>query len=145
VDVKTIASPVVLWIVRRCHPPVVLAVIPFTFRPPTDPVLFSTIPVTGPLATVPAEVLRNSRLFEPMLVPETLSAVPVVVALLLTRAPVAPGLNGFSSHTATVPPPLAEKLVFVPVLSVMPPENVIVSVLLVAETPAPDVTFSEPA
>src|SRR5690606_11089916 len=97
VDVNRIATPSVRWIV----PPVPAAPVPLTLRPPPDPVLLSTIPLVGPLAPVPAEMLRNSRWFELIVVLATLSAVPVVVVRVLTRRPVAPGLHGFSSQTST--------------------------------------------
>ena len=82
------------------------------------------------------EMLRNSRLFDPMFVLVTFSAVPVVVVSVLTRPPVAPGLQGFSSHTFTVPPPVAVKPALLPVDSEIPPEKVIVvPVLFVREIP----------
>ena len=61
--------------------------------------------------------------------------------------PVAAGLHGFSSQTLTVPPPVAVNAAFAPVDSVMPPLKVKVAAALlpVSETPAPDVTLSEPA
>ena len=73
-----------------------------------------------------------------MVVALTLSAVPVVVVILLISAPVAAGLHGFSSHTFTVPPPVAVKALLAPVESTRPPLKLIVApVLLVSETPLP--------
>src|SRR5258706_13143892 len=76
-------------------------------------------------------ILRNSNLFAPMVVLTTLSAVPVVVVSVLTNAPVAAALHGFSSQTLTVPPPVAVKAAIAEVESVRPPEKVIVALLLV--------------
>jgi len=115
--------PVVFWIV----PPLFAVPVPFTLSPPLVPVVFRIIPFVGPLAPVPAEILRNSRLFEPMVVLATFNAVPVVVVNVFALAPVAAGLHGFSSHTLIVPPPVAVKAGFVPVEREIPPENVIVA------------------
>lgn len=111
---------------------------PDTVSPPDEPVVFSTTPFAGPLAAVPAEMLRNSSLFAPMVVSATLSAVPVVAERRLTTAPVAPGLHGFSSQTSTVPPPVAAKAGLAPVLNSRPPEKrTVAPVLPVSETPLP--------
>ena len=116
--------------------------LPVTVRPPAVPVLLSTIPLAAPFA----EMLRNSSLLAPIVVLATLRAVPVVVVSVFTSVPVAAGLQGFSSHTVIVPPPVAVNAALAPVDSVMPPLNVNVAaaLLLVSETPAPDVTLSEP-
>ena len=128
---------VAFWIV----PPLPAAPVPVTVNAPL-PVVFRLIPLTGPLA----EMLRNVSPLAPMVVLATLSAVPVVVVSVFTNAPAA-GLHGFSSHTLTVPPPVAVKAALAPVFSVIPPLNVNVdaALLLVSATPAPDVTLSEPA
>ena len=97
------------------------------------PVWFRMMPFGAPLA----EMLRNVRPLAPIVVLATLSAVPVVVVIVLTRAPAA-GLHGFSSQTLTVPPPVAVKAALAPVDSSRPPEKVIVApVLLVSEMPLP--------
>ena len=84
------------------------------------------------------EMLRNSRLFAPIVVLATLSAVAVVVVIVLTSAPVAAGLHGFSSQTLIVPPPVAVNAALAPVERTRPPEKVIVApVLLVSEMPLP--------
>src|SRR6476660_1627065 len=88
-------------------PPVLLAIVPpepaepvpLTFNPPLEPVVLRMMPLLEPPFD---EILRNSRLFEPMVVFATSSAVPVVVVSVLTSAPVAAGLHGFSSQTLTV-------------------------------------------
>src|SRR5437588_4893272 len=104
------------------EPPQLPAELPLTLRPPLDPVALKLMPLTAPLA----EMLRNSRLLLPIVVLVTVSAVPVVVVRVLTNAPVAPGLQGFSSQTLTVPPPVALNAGFPPVLSDSPPLKVIV-------------------
>src|SRR6185295_2229190 len=139
--VSEIPAPVAFWIV----PPVPAPPVPVTIRPPAAPVLLSKIPFTGPLATVPAEIFWNSSLFAPIVVFATFSAVPVVVVIVLTLAPVDAGLQGFSSQTSTVPPlvasgpgPVAVKAGFPPVDSARPPEKRIVApVLMVREMPPP--------
>ncbi len=87
------------------------------------------MPLVAPLA----EILRNSRSFEPMVVLATLRAVPVLVVNALTTEPVEAGLQGFSSQTLTVPPPVAVKAGLVPVESESPPEKVIVAPVLPAK------------
>ena len=73
---------------------------------------------------------------EPIFVLATLRAVPLVVVNVLTSAPVAAGLHGFSSQTFTIPPPVAVKAGFVPVERASPPEKVTAApVLPVNETP----------
>src|ERR671925_509504 len=69
--------------------------LPFTASPPFEPVVFNTIPLVAPFD----EMLRNSRLFAPIVVLTTLSAVPVVDVSVLTTEPVAAGLHGLSSQT----------------------------------------------
>src|SRR5258706_11396013 len=120
------SAPVLLEMV----PPVQVAAevhvppLPETVRPPV-PALSSTMPLALPL---PFDViLRNSNLFAPMVVLVTFSAVPVVVVSVLTNAPVAAGLHGFSSQTLTVPPPVAVKAALAPVESNSPPEKLIVA------------------
>src|SRR5215212_896078 len=71
--------------------------LPLTMSAPFDPVVLRTIPFAAPFD----EILRNSRLFEPIIVFATLSAMPVVVVRVLTSTPVAAGLHGFSSQTLT--------------------------------------------
>lgn len=99
---------------------------PLITKPPLLPVVFSTMPFVAPLA----EMLRNSKLLEPIVVLATFSAVPVVVVRLFTNAPVAPGLQGFSSHTFTVPPPVAVKAGLALVFKVNPPAKVMVAPVL---------------
>jgi hypothetical protein len=92
------------------------------------------MPLVGPDAAVPAEILRNFKPPAPIVVFATLSAVPVVVVRVLAV-----------SVDVTVPPPVATKAGLVPVLSVRVPVKPIVEpVLLVSETPAPEVTFIVP-
>src|SRR5262245_50250716 len=99
--------------------------LPVTISPPLDPVLLRTMPLVGPLAAVPAEMLRKVGPRAPMFVLVTFRAVPVVVAIVLVE-PV----------TLTVPPPVALKALLAPVDNVTPPLNVIVPlVLLVSEMP----------
>ena len=130
VDVKLTPVTVLLLIV----PPVPAAPVPTTFKPPALPVMFRMMP-EFPLA-VGALILRNSKLFAPMFVLATFSAVPVVVVNVLTNAPVAPGTHGVSSQTLTVPPPVAVNAGFAAVLRTTPPLKVIVPpVLLVREIP----------
>src|SRR3954468_9354435 len=115
-------------------PPTDAVPLPVTSRRPLDPVELSTIPFVGPLAAVPAEMLLNVSPLAPIVVLVTLRAVPVVVASVLV-APV----------TVTVPPPVAAKAAFAPVDNVSVFEKDIVEpVLLVNETPAPEVTLSVP-
>src|SRR5215217_4633970 len=95
------SAPVLLAIV----PPEPAEPVPLTFNPPLEPVALRMMPLLEPPLD---EMLRNSRLFEPMVVLVTLSAVPVVLVSVLTNAPVAAGLQGFSSQTLMVAPaPLA--------------------------------------
>src|SRR3972149_95605 len=104
------------------EPPQVPLELPFTFRPPLAPVVLSTMPLVGPLAAVPAEILRNSSLFAPIVLLVTFSAVPRVGVSLLIRAPVAAALQGLSSQTSTADaPPVAAKAGLAPVLSTRPP------------------------
>src|SRR5258706_1221558 len=137
------SAPVLLEMV----PPVQVAAevhvppLPETVRPPV-PALSSTMPLALPLSF--EVILRNSNLFAPMVVLTTLSAVPVVVVSVLTNAPVAAELHGFSSQTLTVPPPVAVKAAFAEVESVRPPEKVIVALLLVvSDTPVLGPPLSE--
>src|SRR5215203_1783998 len=128
--VSEIPAPVEALIV----PPVPALPVPVTLRPPDAPVVLRTIPLVAPFA----EILRNSRLFALIVVFATLNAVPVVVVILLIRAPVAAPLQGFSSQTSTVPPPVAAKAALPPVESVRPPENrTVAPVLPLKETPLP--------
>jgi hypothetical protein len=116
------------WIV----PPEPAVPVPLTVNAPA-PVLFRLMPFVPPFA----EMLRNVMPLGPIVVLATLSAVPVVVVIVLTRAPAA-GLHGFSSQTLTVPPPVAVNAGLAPVESTNPPENVMVApVLLVSEMPLP--------
>ena len=125
-------APVVFWMVPP-EPLLLPPLSPFTVSPPLDPVVFRTMPFVAPLD----EMLRNSRLFEPIVVLATLSAVPVVVVSVLTSAPVAAGLHGFSSQTLTVPPPVAVKAALVVVLIASPPLKVTVPLsLLSSKTPS---------
>jgi hypothetical protein len=118
VVVSEIPSAVEFWIV----PPLFAVPDPVTVRPPLEPVLFSTMPLEAPLEAM----LRNVMSLTPIVVFTTLSAIPEVV--VITFPPV----------TLIVPPPVALKAPFVPVLSDMPPEKLIVApVLLVRVMPVP--------
>ena len=77
--VSDIPAPVLCWIV----PPDPALPDPRTDRPPLEPVLLSTMPLAGPDAPVPAEMLLNFRPLAPMVVFATLSAVAVVVVRVL--------------------------------------------------------------
>src|SRR5215208_5526840 len=48
-------------VVFRMVPPLLALPVPVTVRLPEEPVLLSTMPLVGPLAAVPAEMLRNFR------------------------------------------------------------------------------------
>ena len=87
---------------------------PVTVKLPA-PVLFDTMPLVAPLA----EMLRNVSPLAPIVVLATLSAVAVVVVMVLPL-PVA----------LIVPPPVAEKPAFVPVLIVSVPLRLIVALVL---------------
>jgi hypothetical protein len=122
---RLMPAPVELWIV----PPVQVGVatvqdppLPPTVSPPLDPVLLSTIPFTAPFE----EMLRNLRPEAPIVVLDTLSALPVVVVSVLAV-----------SVAVTVPPPVALNAVFVPVLRFSVPVKLIDPVLLVSSTPLP--------
>src|SRR5438046_6158364 len=84
-------SPVVFWIV----PPLPADAPPATVRPPLAPVVLRMMPFVGPLAAVPAEMLRKVNPLAPMVVLATFRALAVVVVSTLLL-PV----------TATVPPPV---------------------------------------
>src|SRR5215204_1256095 len=98
-----------------------------------------------PLAPPFELMLWNVSPLAPIVALLTLSAVAVVVVRVFTTAVAPP--HGFTAQTLTVPPLVAMNAAFVPVVSVMPPlnEKVDAVLLLVSETPAPDVTLSEPA
>src|SRR5262245_30733959 len=99
------------------------------------------IPIAAPLT----EILRNSKLFAPMVVLATFNAAPVVLVRVFTTPPVAAGLQGFSSQTFTVPPPVAVKAALAPELIERAPLKVMVlPVLFVKLTPAPAVSVMEP-
>jgi hypothetical protein len=84
-----------------------------------------------PLAAPLAEIERKLRSAAPMVVFATFSAVPVVVASVLSGAvPFA-----FGSVTTTVPPPVAEKALVAPVERIVPPsKRTVAPVLLESET-----------
>src|SRR3954466_870028 len=85
------------------------------------------MPLAGPLAAVPAEMLRNFRPEAPIVVFATFRAVAVVVVRVLVV-----------SVAVTVPPPVAVKAGLAPVLAVMAPVKLIVAPpLLVNEIPLP--------
>src|SRR5438046_8144358 len=116
-------SPVVRWIV----PPLPADAPPATVRPPLAPVVLRTMPFAGPLAPVPAEMLRKVRPLAPMVVFATFKAIAVAVVSTLLL-PV----------TDPVAPPVAVKAAFAPVLTEMPPEKVLVEpVLVVSVMPLP--------
>ena len=96
--------------------------LPVTVSPAAAPVLLSTIPFAPPFA----EMLRNVSPLAPIVVWVTLTAVPVVVAIVFA-APV----------TLTVPPlvaagpgPVAVKPALPPVESVRPPVKLMVAPVL---------------
>src|SRR5215208_591002 len=91
--VRVAAVPTAFGATAPPHRPPVL---PVTVRPPEDPVVSSTIPTPAVPEAVPALIDRKVRPLAPMVVPFTLSAVPVPVVRLLV-APV----------TLTVPPLMA--------------------------------------
>src|SRR5262245_22367079 len=83
------------------------------------------MPLTPPLA----EILRKVKPLAPIVVFATFSAVPVGVVSVLT-------IVVLFCVTLTVPPPVAVKAGFAPVLSATPPVKLIVApVLLVRLTP----------
>lgn len=117
-------------LVMFCMVPPVPSVVPtpVTLRLPLEPVLFSDMPVGAPLA----EMLRKVMSLAPIVVFATTNALAVVVVIM------------FVPVTLSVPPPVAFKAMFAPVLSVMPPEKVFVEpVLLVRVIPVP-VSVSAP-
>ena len=78
-----LSAPVVFWIVPPVHVGVAavqMPPLPVTVSPATAPVVFSTIPFAPPLA----EMLRKVRPSASIVVFATFSAVPVVVARVLT-------------------------------------------------------------
>src|SRR5581483_6243962 len=93
---------------------------PFTVTVPL-PVVASAMPLAGPLAAVPAEMLAKVRPLAPTVVLLTFSAVPVVVVSVLALLVL-----------LTVPPPVALKAVLVVVLAVIWPLKLIVAPLLLA-------------
>src|SRR5829696_1630877 len=112
-------------------PPVPAEPLPDTVRLPLEPVVLSTIPLAPPLAVM----LRNFNPPAPIVVLATLRAVPVVVVSVLAV-----------SVAVTVPPPVAAKAGFVPVLRVKVALNPIVEpALLLNDTPLPEVTLRVPA
>ena len=101
--------------------------LPVTVNPPLAPVLLRTIPFDPPLA----EMLRNVRPAAPIVVLETLSAVPVVVVRELT-------IDVLFCVAVTVPPPVAAKAALVPVERRRPPVKAIVPLSLLSRlTPVP--------
>src|SRR4030081_2790480 len=88
--VASMPLPLVCWTV----PPLIVSA-------PVVPVPESTIPLVGPETAVPAETDANVSPDAPIVSPDTLSAVPVVVARVLVVA-----------LDDTVPPPLALSAVF---------------------------------
>src|SRR5438093_4967545 len=125
----------VFWIVPP-DPFFALPESPVTVRPPLEPVLLSTIPLAGPDAAVPAEMLWNFSPVAPIVVPVTFSAVPVVVVSVF----VTPVLS-----TLTVPPLPALNPVFASVERPRPPEKVTVPLSLLSRfTPVPPVLVTEP-
>ena len=91
-------------------------------------------------------MLRNVSPLAPIVVLATFSAVPVVVVMVFTTSR-SRRIARVLVATFTVPPPVAVNAALAPVDSVMPPlkVNVDAALLPVSETPAPDVTLSEPA
>src|SRR6185437_8906349 len=119
VDDNAMPEPAEPWIV----PPVPADPVPVTVSPPDEPVEFSEMPGLAPLD----EMLWNFRPLAPMVVLWTVSAVAVVVVIVLPEA-----------LAVTVPPPVAEKAVCVPVLSVSTPAKPIEApVLPDSEIPVP--------
>src|SRR4051812_7469557 len=115
-------------------PPQTPLELPVTVRPPLLPVLSKLMPTPAVPEAVPALTAWKLRPLAPIVVFATLSA----VALLVDRVLLAP-------VAVTVPPPVAVKAGSEPVLSVSAPVKAIVEpVLLVSETPTPEVTFIVP-
>ena len=112
VEDRLMPSPAELWIVP---PEPAVVPLPVTVSPPEVPVLDRLIPGLAPLD----EMLWKVSPPEPIVVLETLSAVPVVVVIVLP-VPVA----------ETVPPPVAENPVLVPVLMLSVPLKLIVAPVL---------------
>src|SRR3954469_363943 len=122
------SAPVVLRIWPPEHPLVSAVVqvppLPVTTRLPLAPVLLRTMPLAGPDAAVPLEMLWKVRALAPIVVLATFSAVPVVDEIVL---PV--------PETTTVPPPVALKPAPDVLVIPSPPfENVIVGFEPVEET-----------
>src|SRR6185295_19193981 len=104
-------------------PPLSALAVHVTVRPPDEPVLLSKIPLAGlplaapasqlepPVLPLPAEMHWKLSPLAPIVVAVTVRAVPLVVFSVLPK-PV----------TLAVPPPVAVKAGFVPVLIVRPPE-----------------------
>ena len=134
---KLPSAPVLFAIV----PPEPVVPLPVTVKPPRVPVLSRIMPLAVPL---PFDVmLRNSNLFELIVVFVTFNAVPVVVVNVFTNAPVAFGLHGFSSQTLIVPPPVAAIAGFAPELTVTSEKVNVAPVLLpVKFAPVPPAVVS---
>src|SRR6266699_1621074 len=92
--------------------------------------------LAGPLAAVPAVMLRNVRPAAPMFVVATLRAVPVVVVNVLT-------IEVLFCVAVTTPPPVAVKALFPTVDKDRPPVKATVAPLVVMETP-PSVLLTAP-
>src|SRR5215469_11864218 len=117
VEDRVTPLPAEFWIV----PPDPAKPVPVTVRPPEVPVLDRLIPGLAPLD----ETAWKFSPPVPIVVPDTLTAVAVVVVAVLPD-PVA----------VTVPPPVAENAVFPPVLRVsVPPKLIVAPVLPLSEIP----------
>jgi hypothetical protein len=106
--------------------------LPVTVKAPA-PVLLTLIPVAAPLD----EILRKVRPLAPMVVLATFSAVAVAVVRVLT-------MLVLFWVAVTVPPPVALKAVFVPVLALIPPLKLIVAPLLLVKVIPVSVSVTPP-
>src|SRR5947209_5611979 len=112
-------------------PPVPAPPLPVTVRPPLVPVVLRMMPFDELFAPDPDEMLRNVSPAAPMVVFETLSAVPAVVESVLT-------IEELFCVAVTVPPPVAVKESFAPVVRLRPLVKLMIAVLLLfRKTPVP--------
>src|SRR5947209_3393385 len=113
------SAPVLCWMV----PPVPALPLPVTVRPAVEPVVLRMMPFDVLFAPEPDEMLRNVRPAAPMVVFETLRAVPAVVESVLT-------IEVLFCVAVTVPPPVAVKESFEPVERLRPPVKAMVAPVL---------------
>src|SRR5438105_1154598 len=105
--------------------------VPVTVSPPSVPVLLRIMPLEELLAALPDEILRKVNPAAPMVVLVTFKAVPAVVERVLT-------MLVLFCVAVTVPPPVAAKESFAPVLRLSPAVKLMaLPLLLVSEIPVP--------